>query len=142
MLAIVDPDPYGIDIFLVYRFGSCTGRLLHEEIGTMADLTEILPLQYLGVRPSQLQAELAVDKHVQVWLPLTPRDKTRAASIPIRYPLLEDYIKSEASLLLSGGLKAEIEALSALDDHGPPGSDFLVDTFIPRELQSRGLLTG
>jgi hypothetical protein len=108
----------------------------------MPDSSEILPLQYLGVRPSQLQGHGLASALAEVWLPMTPKDRTRATNIPTRYPMLEEDIKAEAALLLSGGVKAEIEALSALDDHAPPDGDFLTDVFLPQELALRGISVG
>lgn len=120
VLALVDADPYGVEIMCVYRFGSMSQS--HD-----ADNLTVSSMRWIGVLPSDLE-RLSIDKDAQI--PLTEQDRKKI------YHLLErPYVKGHASIqqellvLLNNKIKAEIQALSRIS------TGFLTDVFLPVKIK-------
>ncbi|XP_011871069.1 PREDICTED: meiotic recombination protein SPO11 [Vollenhovia emeryi] len=94
---VVDADPFGIDIMLIYRFGSSS---LYRENETLACPNA----RWLGIHPSEL-IPLGVKT-----IPLTRADLAKLRTIEARNYVNEDMSK-QLNILQKG--KAEIEALSS-----------------------------
>ncbi|XP_024890185.1 meiotic recombination protein W68 [Temnothorax curvispinosus] len=94
---VVDPDPFGVDIMLIYRFGSST---LRKENETLACPNA----RWLGIHPSELITLGAKT------IPLTNADLVRLRSIEAR-SYVNEAISKQLSILRKG--KAEIEAVSS-----------------------------
>lgn len=104
ILALVDGDPYGIDILSVYKFGSLA--LKHEEGKLAASRVE-----WAGIWASELQS-LNIDKNSLI--PISPSDEKKALTM-LRRPaaLMPRRWKKEIMHMLHTRRKAEIEILSA-----------------------------
>nr|XP_027063648.1 meiotic recombination protein SPO11-1-like isoform X1 [Coffea arabica]XP_027127642.1 meiotic recombination protein SPO11-1-like isoform X1 [Coffea arabica] len=118
---LVDCDPYGIDILTTYRFGSM-------QMAYDAKFLCVPEIRWLGVFPSEVEKYCLPQ---QCLLPLTREDKTRVEAM-----LLRCYLRREApqwrfelDLLLSRGLKCEIEALSV------QSLSFLSEEYLPSKIQ-------
>lgn len=120
MLALVDADPYGIEIFLTYKFGSERSRV---ETGHV----DLHRLQWIGFLPSETE-QLAFPAD-QV-LPLVPSDRRKIEKLGGR--LLahgEQAIYDELAILLRNSWKLEIEALCSL------GPQFLTAVYLNHKLE-------
>ncbi|XP_055528077.1 uncharacterized protein LOC129720614 [Wyeomyia smithii] len=117
MYALVDADPYGIEIYCVYKFGSLA---LSHQSHSLAVPT----IQWLGVRPSHITL-LQLKK-----LPLTDRDRARTTEL-LKRPYIGQpgcELERELKLLQQENGKAEIESLADLS------IDYLVSTYLPNQL--------
>jgi meiotic recombination protein SPO11 len=98
----MDADPYGLDILRVYSIGS---KSLSYESPEMS----VSDIKWLGLLPSDLD-EYRIPKNSRI--PMSPRDKKRGEDM-----LKEDFVQArprwveEIELMLSTGMKAEIQAL-------------------------------
>ncbi|RXW23514.1 hypothetical protein EST38_g2345 [Candolleomyces aberdarensis] len=99
--ALVDCDPYGLDILSVYRYGS--KGMQHEN-----ELLAARRIRWLGLRTSEL-SELGID-----WddlLPITRNDEKKILSM-LHRPHLPSKWKQELMRTLHLRRKAEIEIIS------------------------------
>ncbi|CAB3249815.1 unnamed protein product [Arctia plantaginis] len=118
-LALVDADPHGYEIFLTYKYGSLAQSHLSASLACTS-------LVLLGARHSDIMT-LAPN---ETRLTLTERDKRKLQSL-IKRPYLDTSvgvkIKDELEMMLSSGIKAEIEALA-------PTAAALCDAYIPSKI--------
>ena len=122
VLALVDADPYGLNILSVYTRGSKNMSFDSSNLTTPG-------IKWLGVRPSDLDRFKLPN---QCRLDMTEHD------IKLGNQLLnEDFIKSnpewvkELKVMLKSKEKAEIQALSSF------GFQFLTETYLPLKLQRK-----
>ncbi|KIM32154.1 hypothetical protein M408DRAFT_214618 [Serendipita vermifera MAFF 305830] len=102
IFALVDADPYGVDILSCYAFGS--ESLYHQREELIAERIE-----WLGVRFSELEG-LGIPQ--EALLPLTERDERKVATILSRSDeMMPRAWKDELRCMLETGLKAEIEVV-------------------------------
>lgn len=121
VFGLVDSDPYGLHILLVYAVGS--KRLSYE-----SQFLVTPNIKWLGVRPSDLD-KYQIPKDVRI--PLSPKDRVRAQQL-----LNEPFIKArpkymeEIKLMLKNKEKAEIQALAS------KGFRFLTKEYLPSKLET------
>ncbi|MGQ4892519.1 MAG: hypothetical protein ACP6IP_08535 [Candidatus Njordarchaeia archaeon] len=121
VFALVDSDPYGLHIMLVYAVGA--KRTSYE-----TQFLTIPDIKWLGVRPSDLD-KFKIPKTVRI--PMTDKDIERGKQL-----LQEEFIKSrpkyvkELQLMLKTKEKAEIQALAS------KGFRFLTKEFLPHKLET------
>ena len=121
VLALVDSDPFGLHIMLVYAVGS--KRMSYE-----TPFLTIPEIKWLGVRPSDLD-KYKIPKSVRI--PMTKNDIERGKQL-----LGEEFIKrrpeyvKEIELMLKTKEKAEIQALAS------KGFRFLTNTFLPEKIET------
>ncbi|XP_071554995.1 meiotic recombination protein W68 [Temnothorax nylanderi] len=94
---VVDADPFGVDIMLIYRFGSSTLRKENETLACP-------DARWLGIHPSEL---ITIGAKT---IPLTDADLVKLRSIEAR-SYVNEAISKQLSTLRKG--KAEIEAVSS-----------------------------
>ncbi|KAI0793252.1 Spo11/DNA topoisomerase VI subunit A [Abortiporus biennis] len=132
VLALVDADPYGIDILSVYTLGS--QAMAHEGDGLKAP-----KLQWIGVKCTELSS-LGVDRDQMI--PITKHDVKKALSI-LSKPGIPVAWRKELQYILHLRRKAEIEILSSSasfpDQHERNAIEFIQDT-ITRKQRSNGLV--
>ncbi|THV05127.1 DNA topoisomerase IV, alpha subunit [Dendrothele bispora CBS 962.96] len=100
ILALVDSDPYGIDILSVYKFGS--RALLHER-----DRLAAVRVQWLGIWSSEL-ALYGIERDDLI--PITEHDQKKAFAM-LQRPQLPTKWRKELMHMLHNRRKAEIEIL-------------------------------
>ncbi|KAJ3183451.1 endodeoxyribonuclease [Geranomyces variabilis] len=113
-LALVDCDPYGIEIFLCYKIGS---ESLAFDRGTLACPS----LRWLGIRPTDWTTETTAGANAEMLLdspallPLTPHDRRKITTMLLRRPALRTLpdLKGQLSRMLRYNRKSEIQALEA-----------------------------
>ena len=121
VFALVDSDPFGLHIMLVYAVGS--KRMSYE-----TPFLTIPDIKWLGVRPSDLE-KYNIPKTARI--PMTKKDIERGKQL-----LDEDFIKKrpkyveELKLMLRRKEKAEIQALSSR------GFRFLTKQYLPTKLET------
>ncbi|KAH7700035.1 CRE-SPO-11 protein [Aphelenchoides avenae] len=105
MFALVDADPYGIEILATYRYGSARSKV---ESGDLS-----LPrIQWLGVLPSDVPRLPISPAH---YLKLSARDYTKIVRLMKRAAKHNDaQMISELNVLQQLGHKLEIEAVSTI----------------------------
>ncbi|CAM6019779.1 unnamed protein product [Sphagnum balticum] len=122
--ALMDGDPYGLDILSVYRFGSLT-------MAFDAEVLAVPEIFWLGVHLSD-----CLDFHIpeECLLPLTERDKKKADAL-----LSRSYLKhlapdwwTKLAEFRSQAVKLEIEAISAAS------FSLLADHYIQSKIQGKG----
>ncbi|KAH8083802.1 Spo11/DNA topoisomerase VI subunit A [Cristinia sonorae] len=108
IMALVDADPYGIDILSVYKYGSAA--MSHEHSTLAAPRIE-----WIGVFSSELSS-LCIDKDDMV--PITKHDEKKAVSM-LRKRNLPKTWSREIQHMLYTRRKAEIEiiARAAVETH-------------------------
>lgn len=121
VLAIMDSDPYGLDILRVYGLGSKALSYESYELATP-------DIKWLGVRPSDL------DKYnlpQNCRLPMTKEDISRAKSM-----MEEEFVKArpewikELDLMIKTRKKAEIQALASR------GIKFFTEEYLPTKIET------
>ncbi|MBN1330744.1 MAG: hypothetical protein JXA54_14830 [Candidatus Heimdallarchaeota archaeon] len=121
VLAIMDSDPFGLDILRVYGLGSKALSYESYELATPN-------IQWLGVRPSDL------DKYnlpQNTRLPMTKMDINRAKQM-----MEEKFVKirpewiKELKLMIETRQKAEIQALASR------GIKFFTDEYLPTKIET------
>ncbi len=121
VFALVDSDPYGMHIMLVYAVGA--KRTSYE-----TQFLTIPDIKWLGVRPSDLD-RFKIPKTVRI--PMTDKDIERGKQL-----LQEEFIKKrpkyleELQLMLRTKEKAEIQALAS------KGFRFLTKEYLPYKLET------
>jgi len=121
VFALVDSDPFGVHIMLVYAVGS--KRMSYE-----TPFLTIPDIKWLGVRPSDLD-KYGIPRTVRI--PMTKRDIERGKQL-----LKEEFIqrrpkyKAEIELMLKRKEKAEIQALAS------KGFRYLTEKYIPEKLET------
>ncbi len=121
VLGLMDADPYGLDILRVYTVGS---KALSFETNEMA----VSDIRWLGLLPSDLD-EYEIPNNCRI--PMSPRDKKRGEDM-----LKEEFIQArprwveEIELMLSTGMKAEIQALAHED------IQFMTNSYLPNKIHS------
>ncbi|XP_033825780.1 meiotic recombination protein SPO11 [Periophthalmus magnuspinnatus] len=123
VFALVDADPYGIEIMCIYKYGS-------KAMSFEARSLTVPSVMWLGLLPSDLQ-RLRVPEDVLI--PLTKKDETKLNSL-----LKRPYVKNqpdwqkEIELMQETKVKAEIQSLSAI------APDFLASVYLPNKLRYGG----
>ncbi|CAK5050667.1 unnamed protein product [Meloidogyne enterolobii] len=122
MFILTDADPYGIEIFLTYKYGSDRSWI---ESGGIT-----LPqLKWIGFLPSEAN-NLSVPENQL--LKLTNSDKRRIEKLSKRVLLLEENaVFDELAVMLSSNCKLEIEALYTL------GNKFLSTVYLKYKLEQQ-----
>nr|XP_029714021.1 meiotic recombination protein SPO11-like [Aedes albopictus] len=118
MYALVDADPFGVEIYCVYKFGSLA--LSHQ-----ASQLAVPQIQWLGLKPSHTTL---LDLKL---LPLTPRDQSRIREL-LRRPYIGQrgcLLERELNLMRELNGKAEIESLTDIS------VDYLLNEYLPNQLQ-------
>ncbi|XP_021704296.1 uncharacterized protein LOC5578497 isoform X2 [Aedes aegypti] len=118
MYALVDADPFGIEIYCVYKFGSLA--LSHQ-----SSHLAVPSIQWLGLRPSHT---VLLDLKL---LPLTPRDESRIREL-LRRPYIGQpgcELERELKMLQENNGKAEIESLADIS------VDYLISEYLPNQLR-------
>ncbi len=120
VFGLVDSDPYGLHILLVYAVGS--KRLSYE-----SQFLVTPDIKWLGVRPSDLD-KYQIPKDVRI--PLSPKDRERALQL-LEEPFIQARPKyvEEIKLMLRTREKAEIQALAS------KGFRFLTQKYLPSKLE-------
>ncbi|XP_042478988.1 meiotic recombination protein SPO11-1 [Macadamia integrifolia] len=120
---LVDCDPYGFDILTTYRFGSM-------QMAYDAKFMRVTELHWLGAFPSDSKKYCLPERCL---LPLTAEDKRRAEGLLQRCYLQreEPQWRLELEMMLQGGVKFEIEALSV------SSISFLSEMYIPSKIQGQ-----
>nr|SVE69937.1 EOG090X09ZG [Eubosmina coregoni] len=121
-LGLMDSDPHGISIFLVYRFGS-------QNLEDMEHLATP-QLRYIGLQPRDIERLRLPD---ECRLPLTQRDRSLIDSLSarpfvIQQPLLRQQV---LQILRQMDCKVEIQGLTRLHPQ------YLSRTYLPAKIQSR-----
>ncbi|RLU22776.1 hypothetical protein DMN91_005054, partial [Ooceraea biroi] len=111
---VVDADPFGVEIMLIYRFGSSA---LSKENESLACHNA----RWLGIHPSEL-----IDLGAKT-ISLTEADLAKLRSIEGR-SYVNEAISKQLSILRNG--KAEIEAISSF------AKNFLTGTYLPYKIDS------
>ncbi|EDR11599.1 topoisomerase acting in meiosis, partial [Laccaria bicolor S238N-H82] len=103
IMALVDGDPYGLDILSVYKYGSLS---MQHESGKLATKR----IKWLGIWASELET-LGIDR--DNLLPISKHDEKKALSMLLRpTSQLPEKWKKELVHMLHSRRKAEIEILS------------------------------
>ncbi|EAU91152.2 Spo11 [Coprinopsis cinerea okayama7 len=103
LAALVDCDPYGIDILSVYRYGSQSMRHENDTLATRR-------IKWLGLRISEV---MEWDLDPSLLLPLTDYDENKIRSM-LKRPHLPRRWRDELEATQARGRKAEIEVLCSL----------------------------
>lgn len=123
IFALVDADPYGIEIMCVYKYGS---RAMSFEAHSLT----VPSVMWLGLLPSDLQ-RLQIPEDALI--PLSKNDESKLSSL-----LKRPYLKSqpdwqkEIELMQQTKVKAEIQSLAAI------APDFLTSIYLPNKLRYGG----
>jgi DNA topoisomerase-6 subunit A len=118
---LVDSDPYGWQIYTVYKHGSA--NLAHE-----SERLACPAIKFLGVSLSDIEKYKIPSKYLD---PATPHDLKRARDL-LKLEWLSEF-HEELRLFLKKRRKAEIETLSRR------GLKFLLDKYLPEKLSSFGV---
>ncbi|KAJ4982253.1 hypothetical protein NE237_033090 [Protea cynaroides] len=119
---LVDCDPYGFDILTTYCFGSM-------QMAYDAKFMRVTEMRWVGVFPSDSKKYCLPE---QCLLPLTAEDKRKAEGLLRRcYLQQKPQWRLELEMMLQGGVKFEIEALSV------SSISFLSDIYIPSKIQGQ-----
>lgn len=98
-LCLVDGDPYGVAIMLIYKYGSMAMAWCCEQLA-------VPKLEWIGVHPSEFK-DLG-----EILKGLSPADKKKVDCLRSRDYLPQDYSK-ELNLMSRIGKKAEIEDIES-----------------------------
>ncbi|XP_077301054.1 meiotic W68 [Arctopsyche grandis] len=121
-LALVDGDPYGIEIMCTYRFGSLATAHLASKLAVPS-------LRWLGIHPSDI-AKLSSPS-----LPLSSKDVSKCKDLMDRpYCLPGSALASQIQILLDQNQKAEIEGI------GTMSQAYLTDRYIPHKICAKDLI--
>uniref|UniRef100_A0A8C7V557 DNA topoisomerase (ATP-hydrolyzing) n=1 Tax=Oncorhynchus mykiss TaxID=8022 RepID=A0A8C7V557_ONCMY len=122
IFALVDADPYGIEIMCIYKYGSAMSFEAHS-------LT-VPSVMWLGLLPSDLQ-RLRVPEDALI--PLTQRDQNKLTSLLKRpYLACQPAWQREMEMMQRSKVKAEIQSLASI------APDFLSRVYLPNKLRYGG----
>lgn len=107
---LVDADPYGIDIMLMYKHGS-------RNMCQQADYLAVPSIKWIGLYPSDLKIPQITT------IDLTSADKKRLNNI-LNRPYLTPSVAEELKILRENGVKAEIEGLYTVSDN------YIIDEYL------------
>ena len=96
--AVVDADPYGIEIMCVYRYGSLS-------MAWSAETTAVPELKWLGLHPSDLQH--LEPHHLK---PMTDIDRQKWSALTQR-PYMQPDLLDQLQFMADHQSKAEIQSL-------------------------------
>lgn len=119
--ALVDADPFGIEILCVYAYGSLA---MARDVDSLA----VPAIRWLGVHPADIRTFQLKDCP-----PLTHGDKSKLKDL-LRRPYIEANQKWKEQLLLLDSMqrKAEIQSLCGI------GQTFLTESYIPAKISLMG----
>eukprot|EP00112_Aurelia_sp_Birch-Aquarium-sp1_P009763 Seg212.6 transcript_id=Seg212.6/GoldUCD/mRNA.D3Y31 product="Meiotic recombination protein SPO11" protein_id=Seg212.6/GoldUCD/D3Y31 len=121
ILALMDSDPYGIEIMYVYRYGSKSMTFDAENLTCPS-------IRWIGVHPSDI-SKMGIPAEVRI--PITDSDAKKMTAL-----LKRPYVKGNMEMtqqietMLSQGYKAEIECLDAVS------ANFATDVYLPYKIRS------
>ncbi|GAB6033028.1 endodeoxyribonuclease [Chamberlinius hualienensis] len=118
VLALVDADPYGIEIMFTYRFGSLSCSYDCESLAVPS-------MRWLGLLPTDI---LGLHLDGTQLIPLTDSDRRKVENLLARPYCNSSVIVYQIKCLQRQCIKAEIESLSSLSPA------FLTSTYIPNKL--------
>ncbi|XP_068086985.1 meiotic recombination protein SPO11 [Anabrus simplex] len=114
--ALLDADPYGIEILCIYRFGSLS---MSDQAGELA----VPATRWIGVHPSELTG-LGVPTQ-----PLSRNDVRKLRDLAARpYIQTNPQLKEQVDVLLREHFKAEMEGVANFS------STYLTDVYIPSKI--------
>ena len=121
VFAIMDADPYGLEILRSYTFGS-------KALGYETPWLVTQNIYWLGLRPEDMQ-KYKIPK--EVYIPLTDADRKKGKEL-LEEKWLQNKPKwaNELKLMLRSGVKAEIQALAA------KGFEYMTEKYLPQKLES------
>ncbi|KAM6977615.1 meiotic recombination protein SPO11 [Aplochiton taeniatus] len=123
IFALVDADPYGIEIMCIYKYGSVSMSFEAHNLTVPSVL-------WLGLLPSDLQ-RLRVPENMLI--PLTQRDQSKLTSLLKRpYLTSQPAWQREMELMQENKVKAEIQSLESI------APDFLSHVYLPNKLRYGG----
>ncbi|XP_076103816.1 meiotic recombination protein SPO11-like isoform X1 [Mytilus galloprovincialis] len=123
MLALVDADPHGIEIMLIYKYGS-------KALAFESEYLAVPSVRWLGILPTDIKRfGIDVDKCISI----TSGDKNKISDLLSR-PFLSSFpgLEKEIKLMLELKVKAEIQILDSLSPM------FLSSVYLPGKLQYGG----
>ncbi|XP_055847854.1 meiotic recombination protein W68 [Episyrphus balteatus] len=112
--ALVDADPFGIDIMFVYRYGS-------KAMAFSADQLACPQIRWIGIQPSEIE-KLAIPTLAQ-----SKTDKKKINEL-LQRTYINAEIRNELEILQRLGRKAEIEAVAGFS------ANFLAYEYIPNKI--------
>uniref|UniRef100_A0A4W5LCD5 DNA topoisomerase (ATP-hydrolyzing) n=1 Tax=Hucho hucho TaxID=62062 RepID=A0A4W5LCD5_9TELE len=123
IFALVDADPYGIEIMCIYKYGSVA-------MSFEAHSLTVPSVMWLGLLPSDLQ-RLRVPEDALI--PLTQRDQKKLTSLLKRpYLACQPAWQREIEMMQQSKVKAEIQSLASI------AADFLSRVYLPNKLRYGG----
>uniref|UniRef100_A0A674F0S9 DNA topoisomerase (ATP-hydrolyzing) n=1 Tax=Salmo trutta TaxID=8032 RepID=A0A674F0S9_SALTR len=123
IFALVDADPYGIEIMCIYKYGSVA-------MSFEAHSLTVPSVMWLGLLPSDLQ-RLRVPEDALI--PLTQRDQNKLTSLLKRpYLACQPAWQREMEIMQQNKVKAEIQSLASI------APDFLSRVYLPNKLRYGG----
>ncbi|CAB1336189.1 unnamed protein product [Coregonus sp. 'balchen'] len=123
IFALVDADPYGIEIMCIYKYGSVA-------MSFEAHSLTVPSIMWLGLLPSDLQ-RLRVPEDALI--PLTQRDQSKLTSLLKRpYLACQPAWQREMEMMHRSKVKAEIQSLASI------APDYLSRVYLPNKLRYGG----
>ena len=120
IFALVDADPHGIEIMLVYKFGSKS--LSHESSYLTCPI-----IRWLGVFPKDVSE---VNINEDQLIKLSDHDRKKAIDLTKRsYIRNNQQLLEQLNVIISKGVKAEIECLDSIS------RSFLTDIYLPHKIR-------
>lgn len=120
MYALVDPDPSGLDIYRVCKYGA--DRSAHDDLALPA-------IELLGVTMTDL-IELGLIHQKGVGLPLTQADEKKINKmIHSDVGRHDSVIRGECEAMIATGKKAEIESLARIEEN------YITDTYLIQKMK-------
>ncbi|MFX1518765.1 MAG: hypothetical protein ACFFCD_02425 [Promethearchaeota archaeon] len=121
VFAVMDADPYGLEILRSYTFGS-------KALGYETPWLVTENIYWLGLRPEDMQ-NYKIPK--EVYIPLTEADKKKGKEL-LEEIWLQNKPKwaEELRSMLKSGVKAEIQALAS------KGFQYMTEEYLPQKLES------
>ena len=130
VLLLTDCDPYGLDIMLMYKFGSLAMTWAAEPLAVPSSV-------WLGLLPSDLSS---LEIPVSSTKPHTEADTKKLWEVSKREYLAEEAdneeLRQELELMWSLGRKAEIQQVIESREEG-----FLTQQFLPWKIQKRAWIS-
>ncbi|XP_044730589.1 meiotic recombination protein SPO11 [Chrysoperla carnea] len=120
IFAMVDADPYGIEIMFTYRFGSL--KMSHEGISLA-----VPTIRWLGLLPKD------IDTFIIPKLPLLPTDCNKLTDMLTR-PYITNEIREQINILINQKCKTEIEALTSVANY------YITDTYLPHKICAQDII--